>query len=52
MKQAEATMPVIAIDAGRKVSVLFTKSKPLKFETTDTYRVKPKDKLMVERPGN
>ncbi|KWA83880.1 hypothetical protein WL29_21170 [Burkholderia ubonensis] len=52
LKQAEATMPVIAVDAGRKVSVLFTKSKALKFETTDTYRVKPKDKLMVERPGN
>lgn len=52
LKQAEATMPVIAIDAGRKVSVLFTKSKSLKFETTDRYRVKPKAKLMVERPGN
>lgn len=52
LKQAEATMPVIAVDAGRKVSVLFTKSKALKFETTDTYRVKPKEKLMVERPGN
>lgn len=52
LKQAEATMPVIAIDAGRKVSVLFTKSKALKFQTTDTYRVKPQDKLMVERPGN
>jgi conjugal transfer pilus assembly protein TraB len=52
LKQAEATMPVIAIDAGRKVSVLFTKSKALKFETTNTYRVKPQDKMMVERPGN
>lgn len=52
LKQAEATMPVIAVDAGRKVSVMFTKSKPLKFETTDTYRVKAKEKLMVERPGN
>ena len=52
LKQAEATMPVIAVDAGRKVSVLFTKSKPLKFETTNTYRVKPQDKMMVERPGN
>ncbi|KVP40089.1 TraB/VirB10 family protein [Burkholderia ubonensis] len=52
LKQAEATMPVIAVDAGRKVSVLFTKSKALKFETTDTYRVKPQEKLMVERPGN
>jgi conjugal transfer pilus assembly protein TraB len=52
MKQAEATMPVIAIDAGRKISVLFTKSKALKFETTNTYRVQPKDRMMVERPGN
>lgn len=52
LKQAEATMPVIAVDAGRKVSVLFTKSKALKFETTNSYRVKPKDKMMVERPGN
>jgi conjugal transfer pilus assembly protein TraB len=52
LKQAEATMPVIAVDAGRKVSVLFTKSKALKFETTNTYRVKPQDKMMVERPGN
>jgi conjugal transfer pilus assembly protein TraB len=48
LKQAEATMPVIAVDAGRKVSVLFTKSKALKFETTDSYRVKPNDKLMVQ----
>ncbi len=48
LKQAEATMPVIAVDAGRKVSVLFTKSKALKFETTDSYRVKPEDKLMVQ----
>ncbi len=52
LKQAEATLPVIAVDAGRKVSVLFTKSKALKFETTETYRVNPKDKLMVERPSN
>jgi conjugal transfer pilus assembly protein TraB len=52
LKQAEATMPVIAVDAGRKVSVLFTKSKALKFETTDSYRVKPEDKLMVQRPVN
>lgn len=51
LKQAEATMPIIAVDAGRKVSVLFTKSKALKFETTNSYRVKPKDKMMVERPG-
>jgi conjugal transfer pilus assembly protein TraB len=48
LKQAEATLPVIAVDAGRKVSVLFTKSKALKFETTDSYRVKPQDKLMVQ----
>lgn len=52
MKQAEATMPVIAVDAGRKVSVLFTKSKALKFETTNSYRVQPKDRMMVERPEN
>lgn len=52
LKQAEATLPVIAVDAGRKISVLFTKSKALKFETTDTYRVNQKDKLMVERPSN
>ena len=52
LKQAEATLPVIAVDAGRKISVLFTKSKALKFETTDTYRVSQKDKLMVERPSN
>lgn len=51
LKQAEATMPIIAVDAGRKVSVLFTKSKALKFETTNSYRVKPKDKMLVERPG-
>lgn len=49
LKQAEATMPVIAVDAGRKVSVMFTKSKALRFETTDTYRIKPKEKLLVER---
>lgn len=49
LKQAEATMPVIAVDAGRKLSVLFTKSKALKFETTDSYRVKPKPNLTVER---
>jgi conjugal transfer pilus assembly protein TraB len=52
LKQAEATMPVIAVDAGRKISVLFTKSKSLKFETTNSYRVKPEDKLSVERPEN
>jgi conjugal transfer pilus assembly protein TraB len=52
LKQAEATMPVIAVDAGRKVSVLFTKSKALKFETTDSYRVKPEEKLMVQHTVN
>lgn len=49
LKQAESTMPIIAVDAGRKVSVLFTKSKALKFETTDSYKDKAKDKLHVER---
>lgn len=49
LKQAEATMPVIAVDAGRKVSVLFTKSKALRFETTGAYRVRPKTSLKVER---
>lgn len=49
LKQAEATMPVIAVDAGRKISVLFTKSKALRFETTGAYRVKPKTSLKVER---
>lgn len=49
LKQAEATMPVIAVDAGRKMSVLFTKSKSLRFESTSQYRVSRKDKLTVER---
>lgn len=49
LKQAETTMPIIAVDVGRKISVLFTKSKALKFETIDTYKVKPKDKLQVVR---
>lgn len=49
LKQAEATMPVIAVDAGRKVSVLFTKSQSLKFETTDGYKVKQKPTLKAER---
>lgn len=49
MKQAESTMPIIAVDAGRRVSVLFTKSKSLKFETIDTYRVQPETNLTVER---
>ena len=38
LKQAEATMPVIAVDAGRKVSILFTKSKSLSFETVGKFR--------------
>lgn len=50
LKQAEATMPVIAVDAGRKISVLFTKSKSLSFESTDPYRVEEKQKLHVEMP--
>lgn len=50
MKQAEGIMPIIAVDAGRKVSVLFTKSKALSFETTDAYRSQPKKKFQVERP--
>lgn len=49
MKQAESTMPIIAIDAGRRISVLFTKSKSLKFETVDTYRVQPETGLTIER---
>jgi conjugal transfer pilus assembly protein TraB len=49
MKQAEATMPIIAVDAGRKISVLFTKSKALKFETINTYKIEPSKKLQVER---
>lgn len=51
LKQAEATMPVIAVDAGRKVSVLITKSKALKFESTAAFRSKPKTALTVQR-GN
>lgn len=49
MKQAEATMPIIAVDAGRKISVLFTQSKALKFESTDAYRPKQKERVFVER---
>lgn len=52
LKQAEATMPVIAVDAGRRVSVLFTKSKPLKFETTGVYKNKPKTPVRIEREVN
>lgn len=49
LKQAEATMPVIAVDAGRKLSVLFTKSKSLRFESTAPYHPGKKDRLTVER---
>ena len=49
MKQAESTMPVIAVDAGRKVSVLFTRSKSLKFESTEPYKVKAKPTVKVAR---
>lgn len=52
LKQAEATLPVIAVDAGRKASVLFTKSKSLKFETTGAYRVKQKSTVRVEREAD
>ena len=47
IKQAEATLPVIAVDAGRKISVVFTKSVSLKFETTATYKNKPARTLKV-----
>jgi conjugal transfer pilus assembly protein TraB len=50
LKQAEATMPVIAVDAGRRVSVLFTKSQSLHFESTGKYRADVKNKLTVEEP--
>lgn len=49
MKQAETTMPIIAVDAGRKISVLFTKSKSLKFESVDTYKVQREGSINVER---
>lgn len=49
LKQAEATLPIIAVDAGRKGSVVFTKSKSLRFETTGAYRMKPKASVKVER---
>ena len=52
LKQAEATMPVIAVDAGRKISVLFTKSKPLKFESTGGYKTRPATNIKVEREVN
>lgn len=52
LKQAESTMPIIAVDAGRRISVLFTKSKSLKFETVETYRVQPEGSLTLERAVN
>lgn len=52
LKQAEATLPVIAVDAGRKAAVLFTKSKSLKFETTGAYRVKQKSTVKIEREAD
>lgn len=52
LKQAEATMPVIAVDAGRRISVLFTKSQALKFETTSAYKAKPKKSIKVEQEVN
>lgn len=50
LKQAEATMPIIAVDAGRKISVLFTKSKSLKFESVETYKTSQEATLHVEVP--
>lgn len=52
LKQAEATMPVIAVDAGRRVSVLFTRSSALSYQTTGTYRVEPQKRMQVERPAS
>lgn len=49
MKQAESTMPVIAVDAGRKVSILFTRSKSLKFESVEPYKIKAKSTVKVAR---
>ena len=49
MKQAESTMPIIAVDAGRKVSVLFTRSKSLKFESVEPYKIKAKSMVKVTR---
>ena len=49
MKQAEATMPIIAVDAGRKITVLFTRSKALKFDSTEPYKVKVATNLKVMR---
>lgn len=49
LKQAEATMPVIAVDAGRKISVLITKSQSLSFSSVDHYRPVEKEKISVGR---
>lgn len=49
LKQAEATMPVIAVDAGRRISVLFTKSQSLEFESSDLYRPKTQTSLTVQQ---
>jgi len=49
MKQAEATMPVIAVDAGRRISVLFTKSQSLKFDSVDRYKAKEEQKITIVR---
>jgi conjugal transfer pilus assembly protein TraB len=52
LKQAEATMPVIAVDAGRRISVLFTKSEPLKFDSVATYKPKMADRVVVGRTSS
>lgn len=49
MKRAESTMPVIAVDVGRKIQVLFTKSQSLRFESVDAYRVQQEANVTVER---
>lgn len=47
LKQAEATMPVIAVDAGRRISVLVTKSQSLTFKSVDNYTPVEKDKIVI-----
>lgn len=49
LKQAESTMPVIAVDAGRKISVMFTKSQSLRFESTDAYKPKEHERLTISQ---
>lgn len=49
LKQAEATMPVIAVDAGRRISVLFTKSESLMYKSADQYRPVDKENITVAR---